>query len=204
MSQDTLSDDAYRTRTLPETTPESTRVAAAGRPGRKQPGGSALPWLLVLLSLALNGIALIWLYTMHQELKTAQGQLQDVVRSVRAELTLMRTQPLELLIGIDQEIPISDTVTISDTFAVPVKAVLPFSTQVNTSFLIPLLGRQEISLPVSGSVPVEATFEIPVQADFPISMTTRLVLDMPVSVTLPAEFLQPIDDMLQQVEDRLR
>ncbi len=204
MSQQMTSADAYRTRTLPETLTEGAVTAPENPPTMKRSGGQRLLWILLLISLVLNGLALFWLGTMQQGLKNARLQLLEMVSAARVELQEVSARPIELQIAIDQEIPISNTVTISDTFSVPVNTVLPFSTQVNTAINIPLLGRQDITLPVSGSVPISVTFEIPLQADFPISMTHRLILDLPVSVTLPTELLQPIDQVLQRVEDGVR
>ncbi|MBN1921262.1 MAG: hypothetical protein JW892_08465 [Anaerolineae bacterium] len=209
MTQTTPPPDAYRTRTLPETLVDAgaslpERSSDKQRSVKQRFTGVTLLWILLALSLALNGLALYGLGAMYRGLQDAQGQVQEMVSTLRAELQTLGGRPLELQIAIDQEVPISDTVKISDTFRVPLNTVFPFSTQVNTSFNIPLLGRQEISIPVSGSVPVSTTFEIPVQADFPISMTYRLVLDMPVAVTFPPELLEPLDQMLQQAEDGLR
>lgn len=194
MTQEMSPVETSRTRPLPEGTPPCPR---------RSPGQGVL-WALLLLSLALNGVALYWIGAMQRELQAAQGQFHEIVSSARADLQAWSGQPLALQIAIDQTIPISDTVSISDTFTVPIDTVFPFSTQVRTSFNIPLLGRQELSIPVAGSVPVKATFEVPLQAEFPISMTYRLALDLPVEVTLPPEVLQSVDQMLQQLEVGLR
>jgi len=204
MTQETPPSDAYQTRTLPETLVDSGGAAPETRLTKQRLGGVTLLWILLFVSLALNGVALYGLSAMRRGLQNAQVQLQELVSTMRTELQQLGEQPLELQIAIDQEIPISDTVKISDTFMVPLDTVFPFSTQVSTSFNIPLLGRQQVSIPVSGSVPVSATFEIPIQVDFPISMTYRLVLDLPVAVTLPPELLEPIDRMLEQAEAGLR
>lgn len=203
MTQETTPADPNRTRVLPETHTEDDAVVPIERK-KKRSGGVTLLWLLLLLSLALNGLALYWINAMQQGLMGAQGQLREMVSTTRTDLQTMGLQPITLQIAIDQHIPISETFTISDTFTIPVNAVFPFSTQVNTSINIPLLGPQEISIPVSGAVPINTTFKIPIRADIPISMTYHLVLDLPVAVTLPAELLQPIDQMLQQAEDGLR
>ena len=204
MTQATPPPDAYRTRTLPETLTGAGAALPERSSEKRRSTGATLLWILLVLSLALNGLALFGLGAMYRSLQDAQVQVREMVSTLRTELQTLGGHPLELQIAIDQEIPISDTVKISETFIVPLNTVFPFSTQVNTSFNIPLLGRQEISIPVSGSVPVNTTFEIPVQEDFPISMTYRLVLDLPVAVTFPPELLEPLDEMLQQAEDGLR
>lgn len=206
MAQETRPLDPHSTRVLPETYAESASEQRPTAPPSKPkpPFGWALLWVLLLLSLTLNGLALYWINAIQQGLLGAQGQLRGLVSDARTDLQTFGSQPLTFQIAIDQHIPISETVRISDTFVIPINAVFPFSTRVNTTINIPILGPQEISIPVSASVPVNTTIEVPIQADFPISMTFHLVMDLPVEVTLPPELLAPFDQMLQQAEDGLR
>lgn len=202
-SEETTPIDPNSTRVLPETYAENDSPSHPA-PKPKRPFGLALLWVLLLISLALNGLALFWINALQQGLMGAQVQLREMVSGARTDLQAFGAQPLKFQVAVDQQIPISETVAISDTFVIPINTVFPFSTRVNTTINIPLFGPQEVSIPVSASVPVNTTFEVPIRADFPISMTFHFTMDLPVEITLPPELLEPIDQMLQQAEDGLR
>ena len=97
--------------------------------------------LFVLLSLTLN-IYLLFL------LSNAQKDLVDAIVVARNSLTIMNQQSVEISVKVDQEIPINTLIPISQTITVPIDLDYPLSTVVNTSFNIPVLGRQEISIPI--------------------------------------------------------
>ena len=148
--------------------------------------------LFVLLSLTLN-IYLLFL------LSNAQKDLVDAIVVARNSLTIMNQQSVEISVKVDQEIPINTLIPISQTITVPIDLDYPLSTVVNTSFNIPVLGRQEISIPIETVVPLHTYLNIPFNETVHISITYPLHLDFPVTVDIPDDLLTVLDQSLEDI-----
>ena len=153
--------------------------------------------VLVLISLALNGLLIFALLNVRQ---TAL----DVIATARNNLALVGSAPFVTQVSVDQEIPFETTVPISQTFSVPLDIDYPLSTVIKTYVNVPVLGRQELAIPIETLIPIRYTFDVPIQLEVPISMTYRLQTEIPVAVAIPSEIRAPLDEVLQQIEAALR
>lgn len=151
---------------------------------------------LTIVSLAIN-IVLIGVI-----LGIGRG-VQSSVAAARHSLELARSEPVEVTVSIEQQVPISTTVPLSDTFVVPVHFDLPLSTRVRTYVTMPLLGRQEILVPVEAIIPVSQTLAIPLNTMIPVHITPTLQMKIPVQVALPPEVIGALEDFLDGFETGL-
>ncbi len=147
---------------------------------------------LVILSLALNIFLLLLL-------SKARNGLDDAVAVVRNTLAVMGQESFQMSVEVDIEIPINTSIPISQTVSVPINIDYPLSTIINTSFNIPVLGRQEISFPIETVIPVHMYLDIPVQDTVHISMSYPLQMEIPVKVAIPIEVLSMLDERLQEI-----
>jgi hypothetical protein len=153
--------------------------------------------VLTVVSLLIN-ITLIFVL-----LSIGQG-LRSAVAAARESLEVARAEPVELTVSINQQVPISTTVPLSETFMMPVRFDFPLSTRVTTYVTIPLLGRQEIVVPVEATIPVSQTLAIPLEITVPVNITPTLQMDVPVQVALPPEVIEALEDFIDGFEDGLR
>jgi hypothetical protein len=153
--------------------------------------------LLTILSLLVNVILVFIVLNIGVGLRSA-------VTTARQSLDAARTEPIDLTVSVHEEVPISTTVPLSDTFIIPIRFDFPLSTQVSTYITIPLLGRQEIVVPVEATIPISHTLEIPLSMAVPVNFTPTLELDIPMQVALPADMLDALEDLLDGFEDGLR
>lgn len=152
---------------------------------------------LVILSLALNIFLLLLL-------SQARNGLDDAIAVVRNTLAVMGEEPFEISVEVDKEIPINTSIPISQTVTVPINIDYPLSTIVNTSFNIPVLGRQEISFPIETVIPVHMNLDIPVQDTVHISITYPLQIQIPVKVGIPIEVRALLDESLQEIGESFK
>ena len=113
-------------------------------------------------------------------LSRARNGLQDAIAIVRNTLAVLGEEPIELSVVVDKEIPINTSIPISETVTVPIDIDYPLSTIVNTSFNIPLLGRQEYLFPIDTIIPLHMNLDIPIQDTVQISLTYLLQIEVPV------------------------
>lgn len=147
---------------------------------------------LVLVSIALN-IFLVLL------LSQAQRGVTDAIAIARTTLAEFTAEPIEVPVEINQDIPINTMFPISQTVEVPLDIDYPLSTIVNTSFTIPVLGEQEISLPIETVIPLHMTLSIPVQETIHISLTYPLQLSIPVAFQIPEDIQLLLDTSLEEI-----
>ena len=161
-----------------------------------RPGQIAL-WVLVLLSLVLNAFLLVQWFGLRAAVSSA-------LSTAREGLASLATEPLQLIVTLDQDVPIETTIPIDQEISVPLDLDYPLSTTVSTAIESPLLGRQEIACPVEAVIPVHQTVSTRLQAQFPVSFTYRLTAQIPVVVMLPAEFTTDLSGILAELEQALR
>ena len=152
--------------------------------------------LLVLLSLALNALLLYVLWNV-------QSAALVSLTEMRNQLISLSRQPLTMQVHLEQDVPLETTVPISQTMNVPLDFDYPLSTVVNTSFNVPLLGKQEVAIPIETIIPIQYTVAVPLQMEVPISFTYHLETDLPVQVQPPAELGAQLDSILARLEQSL-
>lgn len=159
--------------------------------------GMIILWILVLVSLALNGYLLF-------ALNQARLQAQEALTNTRASVQNLGTTPFTTTVHVDQLIPFSTTLPLSQTFTVPIDTTYPLNTVVHTAIQIPLLGPQDIAVPIAANIPLQLNLQIPVRMQIPISLTYQLKTDLPVQVKLPPETLDFLDQLLEQAAGALK
>lgn len=163
--------------TQPPTVPDVPSTAAQRTaPPRKRPSvrvGILFLYLLVFVSLALNGL-LIWQLVRVRD--QAYQTLDQVVTQVEAEVI---TVPIQ----VDQAFPVRVSVPFEYTDTFPVNTTVPISTTVMFPFKI--MGTTvNIDVPIDFSVPVNLQVPVSLTKTFDISTTVPVKFDMEVEVRL--------------------
>ncbi len=182
-------------------TAQETAPAPAPPPVRRRPVFAAL-WGIVVSILLLGSLGLN-LYIL-RSLDQARQEAALVVGNARAHLRQVGSDPLVVVVEIDQQLPISQTFQIDERLTVPIDMVYPLDTVVNTRINIPLLGPQNIAVPIQANIPIQFEYTVPISMAFPISMTYDVELALPVEIEIPPELLSPVDAFLQEAEEALK
>lgn len=169
-----------------------------GIPG---PAMIALNLLLSIAALAVGGTA----YLTARQLR--QGLLEAVVQ-VRAAVSSVSTQTLEIPIRIQETFPIQARIPIQEEVAVPIQTVLPISTEVKVPINVPLLGERWITIPIQANVPIDLEIIIPISRTVDIETSLAVDTEVPVGVDLMRigleGMLRELDARLEEVERHLR
>ena len=147
---------------------------------------------LVIFSLALNLYLLLLL-------SKARNGLNHTIAIARNTLAVVSQEPIQISVEVDQDIPINTTIPFSQTITVPINIDYPLSTVVNTSFNIPVLGRQEVSFPIETVIPVHMDFDVPIQDTVHISIMYPLKMELPVVIDIPHEVRSLLDERLLEI-----
>jgi hypothetical protein len=153
--------------------------------------------LLIIFSLVLNLFLLL-------VLAKARIDLRNTITAVRNTLEGISQEPIEIPVEISQDIPINTTIPISQTIRVPIDIDYPLSTVINTSFNIPVLGRQELSLPIDTVIPVNLVYEAPIHEMVYISMVLPLHLELPILIEIPPEVRLQLEERLLEIDASLK
>jgi hypothetical protein len=137
-------------------------------------------------------------------LAKARSDLRNTIDEARSTLAVISQEPIEIPVVINQNIPINTTLPISQTIRVPIDIDYPLSTVINTSFNIPVLGRQEIRLPIDTVIPVNLVYEAPIQETVHISMEFPLHLELPIVIDIPSDFILLLDERLLEIDGSLK
>jgi hypothetical protein len=157
-----------------------------------------LLWLIALSSFMLN-------VAMAAVLLNFRARLQEGIVDLNEILEAVELDDIELLIAIDESVPISMTIPFSDTFQVPIRETIPVVTSVlfedviqvpintiipiDTDFIvqvdIPLVGRTGIPIPIVTNIPVNLTVDVPISREIPVE--TEIVVDIVVAVPVQSE-----------------
>jgi hypothetical protein len=176
----------------------STAVSTAPGPSRRSPTQTLL-WVLVVLALGLAAVSLainLWmlgqLLAARRQVAAAAGQAADVVSG-------LGTAALDYTVHVDEAIPFSTEVIVSDTIQVPIDAVIPIDTEVIVPVNTPL-GSFDITLPVKATVPVSMAVSVPIRTRVPVSAVVPVALDVPIHIELKST---PLGRALGEVSDAL-
>ena len=155
--------------------------------------------LLTLLSLALNGVAIVGLLRA-QEIGLA------TVRQTRATLDALRDDTISYTFKLDEEFPFKTTFPVDEEFTVPVQTTIP----VNTTVVVPLdLGftTYNLTVPINTVFPLDMEFTVPVSMAMDVDITVPLEMEIPVEIafaeTAMIGYLDEADAMLEQLENEI-
>lgn len=164
-------------------------------------------WVIALLSLTFNVALVTGFYAF-------RAQAQEEVSRVAEVLNEVELNDLEFPVSIDETLPISLTVTFSNTFPVVISRTLPISTEIlfedeidvpintiipiNTTVNIPIgqaLGSNlSVPIPIVTNIPVNLDVQVPISRMVAVSTTVPVVLDLqvPVQTNIPIETDVPV------------
>jgi hypothetical protein len=123
-------------------------------------------WVIALLSLVFNVALVAGFYAF-------RAQAQYEVSQVAAVLNEVELNELAFPVNINETLPISLTVTFSNTFPVMISRTLPISTEV--------LFEDEIQVPINTVIPINTTVNIPIGA----ALGSNLTVPVPIATNIP-------------------
>lgn len=164
-----------------------------------------LLWLIALVSLGLN-------FYLVYSLVAFRAEAQKQVAEASAFLDTVEISNFDLPIVVDETLPISMTVTYSDTFQVPISNTVPVSLTVqvsktltvpidvnipvNTTVSVPVpaFGNVPIPIPIVTNIPVNFDVQVPISLSIPISNTipVQMAVEVPVQSEIPINTSVPV------------
>lgn len=149
-------------------------------------------FVLVLLSLALNGY-LIWQWlTFRSQALALAGQADELRLSALGALGQFRQElqgaddwTFEYVVQIDESLPVDAVVPFHERLEVPIQTTVPISHVIETTFDLEI-PQFRLSIPVDVAVPVE--LEVPIDLSVPVAIDR----DIPVQTTVPINLEVPI------------
>ena len=179
-----------------------------------------LLFVLVLLSLALNGY-LVWQWlTLRSQALVLAGQADELRQSAlntvaqfRQELQGSDEWTFQYDVQIDESLPVEAVVPFRERLDVPIETTVPISQAVEAVFdlEIPQFGLRipvevtvpvQLEVPIALSVPVEIDHDVVVQTTVPISLEVPIVIDL-ADVGL-ARTIELLDRGLADLEQALK
>jgi hypothetical protein len=155
--------------------------------------------IMLVISLGLHAATI---FTLWQARSAARAQALTFADEVRAAGESVVT----LDVPLNQPIPIAASVPIRKTLQVPIDT----SIDIDTTFDVPLrtpLGNYTIPVPFRGQIPVKLTAPVTIDETVQISTTiqldTRLAIDLPISDTPLAGYLERLRQGLLDLASQL-
>ena len=155
-----------------------------------------LLFVLVLLSLALNGYLVWQWWTVRSQALVLASQADELrhsalhaVAQFREELQGIDEITLNYDVQIDESLPVDAVVPFRERLDVPIETTVPISQAVEAAFdlEVPQFGLRipvevtvpvQLEVPIALSVPVEINRDVPVQTTVPISLEVPIVIDL--------------------------
>jgi hypothetical protein len=154
-------------------------------------------FILVLLSLALNGF-LLWQWWMFQrQVRTGLRRFQSVAHEsltqAIGELESFQQSSIEFEVAIHQDFPIELEIPIDETIEVPIDTTIPIQQEIDTTVLIDPL-QSGLEIPTDVTVPLD--LEVPVNLNVPVSIDRTI----PFSTTIPIDVQVPLSINVSETE----
>lgn len=151
-----------------------------------------LLFILVLLSLALNGFIIWQLLLVRQQAQQSAREVGTIIQESLArtisDLENIENASLEFSVTVDQDFPIDTAVDFNETIEVPIQMTVPISQTIETVIFLELVGGVEvpvdIAVPVNVEVPIDNTVVIPIERTIPISATVPLSAEIPIEIDI--------------------
>ncbi|MFN8457545.1 MAG: hypothetical protein U0401_23300 [Anaerolineae bacterium] len=148
-----------------------------------------LLFLLVLLSLSLNGWLMWQWWAASQKLQQVAHTIRQALPETVRELDNLKASTFQVQVQVDQQFPVQAELPFNNTFNVPIQVTIPISQQISTQvqidpFQTGLAVPVDVNVPVKIEVPIETVVPITIDQTIPISTTVPLKLDVPVAVKL--------------------
>ncbi len=133
-------------------------------------------WIVALASLGVN----LWLVAV---LLGVRRQASEGAASAAQAVGDLRQSSIDYQVHVEQSLPVSLTVPLSQTVSVPISLTLPINTQATIPLKTPI-GTFPITIPIQAAVPVNLRPEVPIRLSVPISTTIPVALDVPIHVAI--------------------
>jgi len=157
----------------------------------------SLLFVLVLLSLTLNGLLLWQWWTFQQQAVQTIQEFNPVINQglsqAIADMQEFEQSTVEFNIQISQNIPIDTEIPFNETLDVPINTTIPIEQQIATTIMIDPL-QSGLEIPVDINVPVN--MEIPVNMNIPITVDRTI----PISTEVPLDMTVPISIKISETE----
>jgi hypothetical protein len=156
-----------------------------------------LLFVLVLLSLTLNGLLLWQWWTFQQQtVQTIQKFTPIINDSLSQAITDMQEfeqSTVEFNIQVSQNIPIETEIPFNETLDIPINTTIPIEQQIATTVMIDPL-QTGLEIPIDINVPL--TMEVPVNMNIPITINRTI----PISTSIPFDLTVPISIKISETE----
>ena len=144
-----------------------------------------LLFILVLLSLGLNGFLMWRLLQVQEQARRFVPVARDAVSQAITELETLQTSTIRFNVAVKQDFPVKTEVPFNQTLDIPIQLTLPISQVIETTIMIDPL-QSGLSIPVDVNVPVD--LEVPIDLTVPVSIDQTV----PISTTIPLDLEAPI------------
>jgi hypothetical protein len=165
-----------------------------------------LLFILVLLSLALNGFLVWQWWSFRQQAQTMLAEAEQTVKTMISQavtdLEAFENSTIEFDIRVEQELPLQMEIPFNETVDVPIQTTIPISQEIETTILLdPFQSGLEIptnvTVPVNMNVPIDLNVAIALDRPLPISTTIPIDVNVPVSIEINETELAPYLERLR-------
>lgn len=146
-----------------------------------------LLFILVFLSLALNGFLLWQLYQARQQgLRLAQAVRQGLPQAISG-VEAFEKSTLQFKVQVKQDFPVQADIPFEVALDVPVQLTVPISQEIKTTVMVDPFNSGlsvpiDVAVPIDLELPIDTTVPISVAQTIPISTTIPLALDVPIAI----------------------
>jgi hypothetical protein len=163
-------------------------------------------FILVLLSLALNGF-LLWQWWMFRQqvqsgLRRFQSLAHESLTQAIGELETFQQSSIEFEVTIQQDFPIELEIPINETIEVPIDTTIPIQQEIETTVLIDPLQTglefpTDVTVPIDLEVPIDLSIPVSIDRTIPFSTTIPIDVDVPLSIEVSETALAPYLEQLR-------
>lgn len=163
-------------------------------------------FILVLLSLGLNGWLLWQWWSFQQEVdqtvRDVQPALHEALSQAIADLETFQNSPVEFEFEIQQDFPIEMEIPVDETVEIPIQTTVPINQEIETTILLDpfqsgLAIPTDVVVPVDLEVPLDLNVAVKLDESFPISTTIPIDVTVPLSIDVQETELAPYLERLQ-------
>jgi len=173
-------------------------------------------FILVLLSLALNGYLLWQWWTFQQQTQAAltdiETSVSELVSQAITDLEAFENSTLDFEFTVRQDLPVEVEIPFNESINVPIQTTIPISQEIETTIMLdPFQAGFEIPtdivVPVDMEIPLDLNIPVTIERPIPISTTISLDIDVPIAIEISdtdlAPYLERLRIGLGSLEDKL-
>ncbi len=172
-------------------------------------------FILVLVSLVLNGILLWQWWTFRQQTQQTIQQLRPLLQTslaqASADLESFAQSTIEFELPVQQEFPVQVEIPFRESLEVPIQTTVPISQEIRTTITVtPLPGVNiptEVTVPVNLDIPIDLTIPVAIDRTIPISTSVPLDIRVPIAIKVSetglAVYLERLRAGLDSLEQAL-